>query len=300
MSVLDDEALRVKLHAKSRAALLAKIATGVSAAAGVVFLAAGLWPVGVVFLLAAVACVVVNVYASRDMKRLVSDNVVAQALGEVFDVELYVPDRYIGAETLRQARLIHNWNRSSGSDTVYGRYRGVTFVFSDVHLEDEETSTDSDGNTNTTTTTRFRGQWLMLEAKKALPHMVRLRERAQRRLTGSYKKTKSDVETENAAFNEKFEILTDDPHTAFYVLTPHFMEAIIAADERANARTYLCFDGQRVHIAVDNGRDSFEVKRGADVKDIDRLRARIKGEIRYIMEIVDELLQNTYLFGKEN
>jgi hypothetical protein len=140
----------------------------------------------------------------------------------------------------------------------------------------------------------------VLEAKKPLAHMLRLRERKQRKLGDGYKKTKDDVDTENEAFNAKFEILTSDPHTAFYVLTPHFMEAIVAADERANARTYLCFMGSKIHIAVDTGRDSFEAKRGADIKNLPALRERIKGEVKYITEIADELLQNKYLFGEEN
>ena len=298
MDKLDDGALRVKLRAKSRAVTLTKVLIPLLLIAFVIFLIAGLWPVGLVFLLAAIPCAVVYVRASNATKKLVSDNIVAQALGEVFDVEVYAAGHYIGEDVLRQAGLVYDWNKSNGSDLVSGKYRGVAFAFSDVHLEDEEVSTDGDGNTTTSCTTRFRGQWLVLEAKKPLPHMVRIREREQRRLKGGYRKSKSDVETENAAFNEKFEILTGDPHTAFYILTPHFMEAIVAADERAAGRTYLCFDGQRVHVAVDNGRDSFEVKKGADAKDIDKLRERIRGEIRYIIEIADELLQNQYLFGE--
>jgi hypothetical protein len=84
----------------------------------------------------------------------------------------------------------------------------------------------------------------------------------------------------------------------FYVLTPHFMEYIIAADETANARTYFCFAGEKVHIAVDSRRDTFEV-RGADSKDPEMARERIKKEMAYITGILDELLQNHYLFGEE-
>ena len=74
------------------------------------------------------------------------------------------------------------------------------------------------------------------------------------------------METENLAFNEQFQILTNDAHSAFYTLTPHFMEHILSADNMANGRTMLCFDEDRVHIAIDNNRDSFEIKKGSDTR----------------------------------
>jgi hypothetical protein len=73
------------------------------------------------------------------------------------------------------------------------------------------------------------------------------------------------------------------------------MEYIIAADEAANARTYFCFAGEKVHIAVDSRRNTFEV-RGADRKNPETARERIKKEMTYITAILDELFQNDNLF----
>ena len=53
----------------------------------------------------------------------------------------------------------------------------------------------------------------------------------------------------------------------------------------------------RLHIAVHSFRDSFEFKKGSELKDITTLKQRIQGEIEYITEILDELFQNKYLFG---
>ena len=299
-SRLSEAELAARLRSARRAVVLARVFIPVSIIAAFIAFVLQLWAVAVLCLLAAAFCAVLNFSYGSRIKHLVAVNVVRDALGEVFDVEIYNPNRHISSSAVSGADLVRDWNESGGSDFVRGKYKGVGFEFSDIRLVDVQEITDSEGNTTTSRTTRFKGQWIVLETKKAFGHAVRLRERSQRKLSGSYKKTRSDVETENQAFNAKFEILTRDPHTAFYILTPHFMEAIAAADERAQARTYLCFREDQVHVAVDTGRDSFEVKRGADIRDIPALRARIQGEIRYIMEIVDELLQNKYLFGEVN
>ncbi|MCL2107632.1 MAG: DUF3137 domain-containing protein [Oscillospiraceae bacterium] len=301
ISRLSDDELGGKLQSLRRKKLLTGvIGTVLFIPAGITITIPLLWPVAIPFGIGALALWAVSMKAAKTMKHLVAVNVVRDALGEVFDVEAYETARCINSSMVGEADLIHQWNEITGNDLVQGKYKGVPIQFSDVKLVDVQEYTDSDGDTRTTRTTRFQGQWIVLEAKKPLAHMLRLRERKERKLGSGYKKTKDDVDTENEAFNEKFEILTQDPHTAFYVLTPHFMETIVAADERAAARTYLCFTGQHVHIAVDTGRDSFEAKKGSDIKNLPALRERIKGEVKYITEIADELLQNKYLFGEEN
>jgi hypothetical protein len=175
-------------------------------------------------------------------------------------------------------------------------------TFSDIHLED--VTTDSDGDEHRETV--FKGQWLICGLGKKLPATVRIREKLERqgvakRLFGDRANEKSDIVTDNAAFNQQFQIQTDDPHTAFYVLTPHFMEFIVAADMQAHARTYLCFSDDSVQIAIHNGYDSFEIgKNSAEIKDIPVLRQRIQREIGYITSILDELFKNEYLFPKRD
>jgi len=299
-SRLSEEELAEKLRSGRLIVRLSRLLMIISIATAFITFALTLWYVAVFFLLAFFFFAVLGIYYGSRMKHLVAVNLVRDALDEVFDVEVYSHNRHIGSATIEEANLLRDWNECDGSDYIRGKYKGVQFAFSDIKLVDVQEGTDSDGGTTQTRTTRFQGQWLILDAKKAIAHPLRLRERQQRKRSGTYKKSKSDVETENEAFNAKFQILTRDPHTAFYVLTPHFMETIVRLDERANARTYMGFLGQQVHVAVDTGRDSFEVKKSADVRDLPRLRARIQGEIGYIIAIVDELLQNNYLFGEEN
>jgi len=109
---------------------------------------------------------------------------------------------------------------------------------------------------------------------------------------------KSDLETENAAFNEKYQILTPVPQTVFNILTPHFMEYIVNTDKQAGAQTCFNFTGNEVHIALFNRRDLFEVyaKEILRGKSIAEIRMRIREDVKNITDVIDELLINDYLF----
>jgi len=223
------------------------------------------------------------------LKGLVSNNIVRGVLADSFTLEVYAPGSHIPQDTVEQTKLIdRNWNRISGSDLVEGVYKGVKFSFSDLHLQHVTSS-----GKNRKVVTRFEGQWLTLKLAKALPQSVVLKER-----DNTNKNAKSDAETENMEFNQKFHITAGDPHTAFYLLTPHFMEYILQADKRADARTCMSFGGREVHIALHNGRNLFEPcgKKLYDKRNIELLRNQMRWDVKYITGIIDELLLNETLF----
>ncbi|MDR2531848.1 MAG: DUF3137 domain-containing protein [Oscillospiraceae bacterium] len=233
--------------------------------------------------------------AARQKKRLkciVSNNIVRGVLTDNFELAVYAPGSHIRQSIIEHTKLIQlNWNRISGSDLVEGTYRGVRFSFSDLLLRHETGS-----GKNRKIVTRFKGQWLICELKKEIPWKICLRERGS-----DNKRTKSTIETENIEFNQKFHIQAEDPHTAFYVLTPHFMEYIMKARRRANARTFMKFDGRQIHIALHNGRDLFEPygKKLFVANNIVTLRMQMQWDVKYITGVIDELLYNEKLFNKE-
>jgi hypothetical protein len=220
------------------------------------------------------------------LKEFVSDNIIKGVLSDTFQLSVYEPLERIEEPVIKDVKLIENWNRAGGSDLIEGYYRGVKFTFSDLHLEFVS------GGKNKGRKTRFKGQWLILELAKELPHAVQLIEDG---------KAKSDIETENIEFNRKFQIKTTDPHTAFYLLTPHFMEHILSADRRANARTYMSFGGdcKQAHIALHSGRDLFEAvdAKRLSVQNVEMMRNQMQWDAKYITGIIDELLLNQCLFG---
>ncbi|NLT15688.1 MAG: DUF3137 domain-containing protein [Clostridiales bacterium] len=244
---------------------------------------------------AAVVLFFMLVGKKNKIKAFVSENITRGLLGEVFEVEEYNHGAHISADLIRGAGLTGQWDKCTGSDLVRGKYKGRTILFSDVKLERAERRKNSDGDTETDWVTVFQGPWIFVEHDRRLAATLRLREKPP---LFSAKMT-SDIETENAAFNSRFQILTSDWHTAFLILTPHFMEFIASADARAGGLTNMCFNGNLICIAVQNNRDSFEAS-GKQLKDINLLRADQRREITYLTDILDELMRNDDLFGGKN
>ncbi|MDR2939975.1 MAG: DUF3137 domain-containing protein [Clostridiales bacterium] len=250
-----------------------------------------LLPVGAAFVL----MLVVGVRTGRQMmelKSLMAASVTLPVLREIFEVKAYHPHGNIGADIIRPAGLIHSWESISGSDYFEGSYKGLNVLYSDLYLSHQETSTDSNGKATTTTVTDFLGQWLVCDFGKELASTVRL---VEKRGGTTFGLSKSDIETENVDFNKKFRIIAEDGHTAFYLLTPHFMERLVEADSRANSPSLFCFQGGKVHIALYSGRDSFELGK-INPNNMEAVRQKFRNDIKYMTDIMDTLLLNDKLF----
>lgn len=251
--------------------------------------------IGAILLLFAGVIAMFVLYArkSREIKAYVGQNVTRGLLDEVFEIAEYDHTGCISEDLLRSAALTPAWDRCSGSDLVRGSYKGRSILFSDVKLEEIEQQKNPDGETETEWHTIFQGPWIFIENDRKLPAPVRVREKPP--ILGRH--MKSDLETENAAFNERFQILAQDGHAAFLVLTPRFMEFISSANAMAGGLISLCFDGNYTCVAIYNDSDLFEPS-GKKLKDLEALKAEQRGEIRYITGILDELLQNADLFAE--
>ena len=243
------------------------------------------------------------------LSKLIKACVVNDILAETFEVESYLPGGCFSFAQVKEADLISGCNHCSGSDLVKGKYKGIPVAFSDIEF----------------TSPKFKGQWVEVVLKKQLGSAVFLAERIGEITVGGSKKLQ-EVKTENDAFNKKYRILAEDPAMAFYVLTPHFMEYITAADSEADSVTYFSFKGNRVSIAMgskDNKRDLFEFGKQKTPSslykfnpflfvldsffgsgklprnmNLDMIRSKIKSDLKYITGTLDELLKNEYLFGR--
>jgi len=238
----------------------------------------------VIIFVAAMVCLGIGSYYQNKARKIFKINILQDALAELFTDLHYKQDGHIEPERIREAGLIDDWNSFEGNDYISGTYRGRIIEISDIVLK------RTGSGKNKSSTTLFRGQWMTCKMDKEIPAKLRVRENGAR----------GNVTTENEAFNKQFQILADDPHYAFYVLTPHFMEFIVAADLAANGKTYYYFSGDTAHVAIHNYHDSFEIPVDKQARsDLSLIRENIKKEMKYLTDILDELLLNEYLFKKE-
>ena len=102
--------------------------------------------------------------------------------------------------------------------------------------------------------------------------------------------SQNKVEMESDPFNQQFKVITSDDELAFYILTPQFMEHIVAADEKVDGYTKIEFENSRVTLALNNGKNSFELTKTL------WSRSRFRYELNSILGIVDEMLTKENLF----
>jgi hypothetical protein len=223
---------------------------------------------------------------NKKIKAAVSGNMVSGIFSNAFELSHFDPFGKIHPHLVISSGLIDPvWHLYNGNDLIKGRYKGVNFTFSDLHLI---------SGSGKSAKTIFMGQWLICELNHSFPDKLRLRKRSFFSVG-----QKSDVETENTAFNDKYQILTSNPHAASTLLTPHFMEYILNMDARAGAQTSLSLTGNQLHIAVHSKRDLFKPNVSSITKPhgISCLRGQIREDVNRITGLIDELLLNQYLLG---
>ena len=100
---------------------------------------------------------------------------------------------------------------------------------------------------------------------------------------------------EDNEFNNLFTVFAVSEHEAFYILTPHFMEKIKELTSKLKCGIMLGFVDNKLHIAVNNYKDSFEynVFRPINEKEIEE---SITKDIKLITDFVDELNLDNDLF----
>lgn len=201
----------------------------------------------------------------------------------------FEPDRGISEEEVYALRIISGDTYSS-NDLITATYKGVGFRQSDVYIGD--ITTDSDGDRHETTV--FQGRWLVFDFNKSFDWNLQVISKgftsAQRRggiLSFRQQRTER-VKLENEEFNKRFRVFAEDEHEAFYILTPHVMEALLGLRESLNAPIMLFFTGGILHVAVYNNQDAFEGKLFGKLN-MEEEKQKVLADIRLITDFVDEL-----------
>lgn len=266
---------------------------------------------GVTFAVLLAVCVLMCVFLGKGtrkleakIKELTGQYIVKGVLAEKIDIAEYSPNQYINEKFVKKCSILPNFNKIYGSDYISGNYRGRRIVFSDLLLKWETKERDSDGHRRTRITTQFQGQVLKMDLGKDIEGFVQIKERKNPRkrhgfianLLGTGTPHKN-IETENVAFNNQFEIKTSDDQLAFYILTPQFMESVMKLDELSDGYTNIEFRGTSVVVTVNNGRDSFEVKKILGTqRRLEKYRQSFRKELEIILGVFDEVLTKENLF----
>lgn len=208
-----------------------------------------------------------------------------------FDTNAGIPE-----DEVMNLGVLHG-DRYSSNDLITAKYKNVFFRQSDVYVGDVET--DSDGHTHEYTV--FQGRWMIFDFNKDFNwdlQVVSKNFTSASRLGGilSFGKKKTrKVELEDQAFNKAFRVFAQDEHEAFYILTPHIMEALLNLKAQIKSPLMLLFKGGKLHVAVNNGQDAFEGKIFGKF-DLEADKARLLNDLKLITDFVDMLSLERNIF----
>ncbi len=227
---------------------------------------------------------------------------VKRTLEKIFTDLQYNPDRGIPEAVISGTGMMYTGDRYTTNDLILGKYKNINFMQSDVHIEEEHESTDSDGHTTTYYVTIFQGRWMIFDFNKTFKANVEVCEKGfsgnqANTLFGKSKYQKVKMESEE--FNKKFRVYAQDPHDAFYIITPSLMEKIKRLEAANKGKLFLGFCDNQLHVGIHDGSDSFEPGSCFSKINEEEVMNRMSTDVSKITMFVDELELDNDLFRKE-
>lgn len=216
------------------------------------------------------------------------NEIVHSVLSEIFEDIEFNHEACFSKEEVKETYLVPIGNRYRGDDLLSGTYRGVKFRQCDI---DNKHVTSSGKHSQTIT--YFKGKWIQFDyKKKKLEGYLQIREKEFGGASKVYSLFSSmplteNVKTESIEFNKHFEIKAEKPHTAFYLLTPHFMELIVSLIVRVEGQISIAFVNGVLNIAIHNKQNAFEPTIFMPLDS--NIEEEIKSQAKIIKDVIDAL-----------
>lgn len=297
MSIEEVEALRKK--AKDCIVKTLLISVGIGLAIAILGKAPG--AIFYALIIGAIISAVKVQKPKQEFTKAFKDTFVLKSLQSVFTDLVYEPEKGLDESVISSTQMMDMGDRYSSNDFISAKYKNINVVQADVHIEEEHESTDSDGHTTRTWVTIFRGKWMIFDFNKTFKANIQVSQKnfgnSRIKNWGQAVKYKK-VMMEDQAFNNQFKTFAQDEHDAFYILTPSLMEKIKKLAGSVNGKLLFCFIDNKLHIGLQNGKDSFEHSIFKEI-DEEKVTNEIAQDIKIITNFVDELSLDNDLFRRE-
>jgi len=195
-------------------------------------------------------------------------NVIQYCIDQFFDDVKYYPDYGIDEHTVFSSSMIVKGNYFESEDLITGTYKNVPFSQSDVRIQHRQAKSSFYKRLDI-----FTGRWMVFKFNKNFVCNLQVSEKG----FFGYKKGKDvsgerlySIKLENEAFNREFRVNCKDIEEAYYILTPQMMDRMLVLREKTKGKLMFCFMNNSLHIALNNGKNSFEapVFKRIDLQDI--------------------------------
>lgn len=249
----------------------------------------------------AMMIIIKNIINGKDIKKFNKEykNIyVLNFLKQNFKNIIYKPEEGISKKEIKKYNTLNLGDKFTSNDYICGTYKNVKFEQSDIHIQEKYEEEDKDGNKIITWETIFEGRYMIFDFNKNFKSNVQVISNDFIKKSLPRIKNNKKVKLEDIEFNKMFKIYSEIEHDAFYILTPHFMEKIKKLYKELDAPIKLTFMENKLHVAVNNGEDSFEYNVLNPINE-EEIEQDIIKDIKLITDFVNELNLDNNLFKKE-
>ena len=163
------------------------------------------------------------------------------------------------------------------ADHVKGVLKGMPLEFSEFCFEYEHVSRDDDGKIKRETRTSFNGMMVVCRHGFRLKNKVTLTQ---------FNLFRHALRTESMEFNSVWSIREDAGQDAFYILTPHYMEKLVALDQDKWMKMGIQFQPNGTLLIVMRDVDFFEAE---ESKSADELKEKLKNELLDLADTMERI-----------
>ncbi len=219
-------------------------------------------------------------------------DVVTELVTSFVDEGKFDPHQGLPQGVVYATEFLKRADRFHSEDFLSGSMDGVQFISSDVKLEERHVERTENG-TREYYETYFLGRIFRFEFNKSFEGYLQVLEKGRPVVKRKFNK----VKLESVVFNKKFKTFATSEHSAFYVLTPHFMEALMNFEKNNKGNISFSFIDNHLFIGINNFKDTFELKMFRKLDE--SVFEEFKRDLFVIKEVVSELRLNNNIFKKE-
>jgi hypothetical protein len=223
------------------------------------------------------------------LSKMFKQEVLTGLIDTFVDNGYFDPNAGLSQAQVYNTEFLKRADRFHSEDFLSGSMEDVQFVSSDVKLEEKHVRHTKNG-TETYYETYFLGRVFIFEFNKSFDGYLQVLESNHPTRNRGYKK----VKLESVQFNKKFRTYATNEHSAFYVLTPHFMEALMKFEQENKGRIYFSFIDNLLYIGINNFKDTFELRMFRKLDD--RIFDEFKRDLLVIKDVITELKLNRNIF----
>ncbi len=252
--------------------------------------------VGAVLLVLGIIGVLISVIGFNKVVSDFKSKYLKDYFASVIEQGEFRPKRGMAPQKVYGCGFLKRADKFKSYDYLGGVIDGVEFESTDAHLQEKRVryyTVNGKRRRKVEYVTFFKGRIFAFDFPKSIDHPLQVLENFRPQDGRKYDK----VELESITFNKTFKTYAMDKHTAFYVLTPHFMERLLNIEEIHPGKLGFSFMDNKMYFAINNNRSTFPVM---PFKKIDEsLVEEFKKDVDIVYDLVDDLKLNESIFKED-